>query len=77
MGAGGRASSAGDDKTTNDRELTRIGVTTPDGDAAADNADGAEDETDEHDDAHRFACAFGETARGLGEDGREAHGNEI
>ena len=30
-----------------------------------------------HDDAHRFACALGETARSLGEDRRKAHGNEI
>ena len=51
-------------------------IAAPDGEAAADNANGAEDKSDEHDDAHRFARAFGKAARSLGEDRREAHGNE-
>ena len=55
------------DESADDREFAGVGIAAADGETAADNADGAEDKSDEHDDAHCFACAFGETARSLSE----------
>ena len=62
---------ARDDEPADDRQLAGIGITAPDGETSTDHADGAEDEPDEHDDAHCFARAFSETAGGLSEDGSE------
>ena len=65
----GRAS---DDEAADDRQFAGVRVTPSDGESATDDAYRAEDEPDEHDDAHRFACALGEpAAASLGEDGKE------
>jgi hypothetical protein len=67
---------AGDDKTTDDRKFSGVGVPAPDGKPATDNANGAEDEADEHDDPHRFAGPFGKPTGGLREDGHRAQREE-
>ncbi len=61
----------GDDEATDDGQLPGVGVAAANGEPSTDDTNGAEDEADEHDDSHRFARAFGETAGGLSKDGRE------
>ena len=58
---------ARDDESADNRQLSGIGISTPDGKAATDHADGAEDELNEHNDAQRFARAAGEIASRLRE----------
>ena len=62
---------AGDDETADDGKLPSVGVTAPNGEAAADDADSPEDEAEEHYDTHRAARALGEPSGGLGEDRNE------
>ena len=60
------------DESADDRQLARVSVAATNREATTNDADGAEDETDEHDDAHCLACALRQTARCLSEDRREA-----
>jgi hypothetical protein len=60
-----------DDEASDYRQLARIGVATANGEASTHDTNRAEDEADEHDDAHRFARAFGEAAGGLSENESE------
>ena len=62
---------ARNNEAADDRQFTSIGVAAPDGETAANDADRTEDEADEHDNAHRFACALRQAASGLGEYGSE------
>ena len=44
---------ARDNKSADDRKFSSVGVTAPDGEAAANDANCSEDESDEHHDAQR------------------------
>lgn len=66
----------GNDQPADNGKLPGIGVTAPDGETTANNANGAEDKPDEHDDSHRLARALGEAATGLSEDGDKVMSEE-
>ena len=57
--------SPGDNEASDNRELSRVRVTAPDGKPATNDANSSEDEADEHDNAQGLARASSEVAGSL------------